>query len=134
MGVKRGALLLIMLPMAIGMRDPFQPPEDHCHIAQLSQWRYQGTIARASRQVGLLRDAQGKWRRVEMNSQLPTGWRVVQLSTQAVEIETGLGCEPARWSWSREGEPHEDRDKHSVTNVNAISMGAKTAAGLVGGG
>lgn len=134
MSVKGGLLLLVMLPLAIGMRDPFQPPEDRCQTAQLNRWRYQGVIAQASRQVGLLRDAQGKWRRVEAGSPLPTGWRVVQLSAQAADIETGAGCEPARWSWSREGEQHEDRDKHSVIDNHAAGMGAKTAAGLAGGG
>lgn len=134
MSVKRGILLLIILPMVMGMRDPFQLPEDRCQTAQLAQWHYQGMIDRPPRQIAIVRDAEGKWRRVETGSQLPAGWRVVQLTSQVVEIETGAGCDPARWSWSREGEQHENKDKHSAADGNAAGVGAKNAASLAGGG
>ncbi|WP_414165763.1 HofP DNA utilization family protein [Superficieibacter sp. BNK-5] len=132
MRAKHGILLLITLPMIVGMRDPFQPPEDRCQTAQLAQWRYQGTIDHPPRRIGIVRDAQGKWRRVEMGSQLPAGWRVIQLTSQTLEIETGAGCDPAHWSWSRKGEQHENRDKHSAADVNAGGVGAKNAASLAG--
>jgi len=134
MSNKRRALLLIVLPMIMAMRDPFLPPEDRCHTAQLAQWRYQGVIERASGRTGLLRNPQGVWLRVQTGSHLSTGWRVVQLTSQELVIETGAGCDPARWSWSRQGEQHESRDRHFTPHNSAAGVGTKAAAGHAGGG
>ena len=39
MGRKRWALLWLPLSLLAAERDPFQPVEDPCRTAQLSQWR-----------------------------------------------------------------------------------------------
>ncbi len=37
-------LLSVPLPLAGEARDPFQPAEDRCQVAALTQWRYGGAI------------------------------------------------------------------------------------------
>ncbi|WP_312952570.1 HofP DNA utilization family protein [Superficieibacter sp.] len=134
MAVKCWRVLLIALPLITGMRDPFQPPEDRCRKAQLTQWYYQGAIARWPRLIGLVRNPEGKWQRVETGSELPTGWRIVRIAPQSIEIETGPGCDPARWVWSREGKKDEKMDSHSVADRHPAGVGTKTKAGNAGGG
>lgn len=65
MRVKRWLLAGIALCLLTGMRDPFKPPEDLCRISELSQWRYQGMVGRGERIIGVIKDGQKKWRRVQ---------------------------------------------------------------------
>lgn len=41
-------LVALSLSMLTGMRDPFRQPEDHCHGAELAQWRFQGMVSRGN--------------------------------------------------------------------------------------
>ncbi len=59
-----------------GMRDPFKPPEDLCRISELSQWRYQGMVGRGEHIIGVIKDGQKKWRRVQQNDVLENGWTI----------------------------------------------------------
>lgn len=70
MRVKRWLLAGIALCLLTGMRDPFKPPEDLCRISELSQWRYQGMVGRGERIIGVIKDGQKKWRRVQQNDVL----------------------------------------------------------------
>ena len=70
MRVKRWLLAGIALCLLTGMRDPFKPPEDLCRISELSQWRYQGIVGRGERIIGVIKDGQKKWRRVQQNDVL----------------------------------------------------------------
>ena len=74
MRVKRWLLAGIALCLLTGMRDPFKPPEDLCRISELSQWRYQGMVGRGERIIGVIKDGQKKWRRVQQNDVLENGW------------------------------------------------------------
>ena len=100
-------------------RDPFQPVEDPCRTAQLSQWRYGGAAGDGAGWTGFLQDGSGKWRRVRMDDQLPTGWRVSRLTAGELEIVTPSGCEPPAWRWQREGKQYDAMDKPSATAAAA---------------
>lgn len=76
MRVKRWLLAGIALCLLTGMRDPFKPPEDLCRISELSQWRYQGIVGRGERIIGVIKDGQKKWRRVQQNDVLENGWTI----------------------------------------------------------
>lgn len=78
MRVKRWLLAGIALCLLTGMRDPFKPPEDLCRISELSQWRYQGMVGRGERIIGVIKDGQKKWRRVQQNDVLENGWTILQ--------------------------------------------------------
>jgi pilus assembly protein HofP len=34
--------MVLTLPLLLGMRDPFLPPEDRCAVSQMMLWHYQG--------------------------------------------------------------------------------------------
>ncbi|SUG12839.1 DNA utilization protein HofP [Salmonella enterica subsp. arizonae] len=84
------------------MRDPFRPPEDRCRIAELSQWRYQGAVRKGERWIGILKDSQQKWRRVEEGQKLENGWTIVRLTAQTLTLTTGKNCAPPQWRWLRQ--------------------------------
>ncbi len=67
--------VLLWLPLSLLAveRDPFQPVEDPCRAAQLSQWRYGGAAGDGAGWMGFLQDGSGTWRRVRLDDQLPTG-------------------------------------------------------------
>ncbi|EGF60515.1 HofP DNA utilization family protein, partial [Klebsiella sp. MS 92-3] len=80
MSGKRWIFLWLPLSLLAAERDPFQPVEDPCRTAQLSQWRYGGAVGDEAGWTGFLQDGNGKWRRVRMDEQLPTGWRGSRLT------------------------------------------------------
>lgn len=86
---KRWLLAGIALCLLTGMRDPFKPPEDLCRISELSQWRYQGMVGRGERIIGVIKDGQKKWRRVQQNDVLENGWTILQLTPDALTLGTG---------------------------------------------
>lgn len=97
-------VLVLALPLLLGMRDPFRPPEDPCAVAALSRWHYHGVIVSQGRQIGLLRDSDGGgWLRVQASTQLPGGGQVLQLTEQELLTATGSGCDPTHQRWPREG-------------------------------
>ncbi len=90
MSGKRWIFLWLPLSLLAAERDPFQPVEDPCRTAQLSQWRYGGAVGDEAGWTGFLQDGNGKWRRVRMDEQLPTGWRVSRLTTGELETSSRL--------------------------------------------
>ncbi|MBK3137732.1 DUF2531 family protein [Escherichia coli] len=113
--------VLLWLPLSLlaAERDPFQPVEDPCRTAQLSQWRYGGAVGDEAGWTGVLQDGNGKWRRVRMDEQLPTGWRVSRLTAGELDIVTSSGCEPPAWRWQREGKQHDAMDKPAASAAAA---------------
>lgn len=134
MNLKCRLFIALMLPVLLGARDPFQPPEDRCVIAKLPLWHYHGVIASQGRQIGLLRDAAGGWRRVRPETQLPGGWQVLQLNEQELLITTGSGCVPGRWRWPREGLKHETKDTFTGNSIDSVTLsGSQTTSGIADG-
>ena len=112
MRVKRWLLAGIALCLLTGMRDPFKPPEDLCRISELSQWRYQGIVGRGERIIGVIKDGQKKWRRVQQNDVLENGWTILQLTPSTLlTLGTGTNCEPPQWLWQRQGDTNEAMDE-----------------------
>ncbi|MCU6667948.1 DUF2531 family protein [Enterobacteriaceae bacterium H4N4] len=108
--------LWLLLPLILGMRDPFKAPESRCPNAALSQWRYAGFVM-GPVPVGIVRDEQARWLRVRHGESLPTGGRVVVLNENELVIDTLGRCEPARWRWQRQGmTQNEDRDRRTATH------------------
>lgn len=134
MRAKRRVLLALALTLLTGMRDPFAPQPDPCHIAQLSLWRYQGFIVVNQRAKGIVVDAEGKWRRAGINAVFPTGWRVGEITQQEMQIFTAAGCEPQQWRWKREGNQHEAMDSGGARKQRAGRKSGSGEAGDAGGG
>lgn len=127
-------ILVLVLPLLLGMRDPFQPPEDRCGMAKLPLWRYHGAIVSQGRQIGLLRDANGGWRRVQPETQLPVGWQIVLLTERELLITTGIGCVPEQWSWPREGLRNETKETFTGDRSAGTGVpGGKTLFGVADG-
>jgi len=125
--------LLLALPLLLGMRDPFQPLPDRCQTAALAQWRYQGFITVNGQRRGVLRNPEGRWHRVVAGESLPTGWRVVSVTAQTLQVATAAGCEPALWQWQRQGAKDEKVDSGSRTvSQRADGGGKKPRTGDVG--
>lgn len=131
---KRWLIACVSMLILTGMRNPFQPPEDRCHIAELSAWRYQGAVSRGPRLIGLVQDGKHKWRRVELHGTLNSGWTISQISVQSVTIETGKNCETPRWQWQRQGEVNEAMDSHGADDNRPQRAGGKNAKRDAGGG
>lgn len=110
-------LCLVAFPLLAGERDPFQPPEDRCQTAQLSQWHYAGAVGSTENWVGILRDNRGKWHRVRGNESLPVGWQIRLLSAEQLEVTIGPDCEPSMWIWRREKREHNALDKPALAGV-----------------
>lgn len=130
---KRWLLVSVSMLILTGMRNPFQPAEDRCHIAELSAWRYQGAVSRGPRLIGLVQDDKHKWRRVELHETLNGGWMISQISAQSVTIETGKNCEPPRRQWQRQGEVNEAMDSHDADDNHPQRAGGKNAKRDAGG-
>jgi len=134
MNNRRWLLAVLSLLMLTGMRDPFRQPEDSCHCAELTQWRYQGIVGKGGRSIGLLRDGERRWRRVELHDVLDTGWTVIRLDEQALTVNTGNGCDPQQWRWLRQGEVDEAMDTGGADSRSAPGNGRKSAKRDAGGG
>ncbi|KNC90197.1 HofP DNA utilization family protein [Trabulsiella odontotermitis] len=124
-------VLIALLPLLIGMRDPFAPPVDRCHTQQLTQWHYLGSIGHMQRRIGLLKDGEGKWHRVESGMPFETGWRVLDITDKQITVRTGEGCDPALWTWIKEGKNDESMDK--PVDLPAGTDGAGRKKRLAGG-
>lgn len=96
-------LILSLLPMLTGMRDPFRPPDDSCRFAELARWRYGGAVGQAEQPIGFMRDPGGRWHRVKADALLGEGRRVLTITADELEIALDARCEPARWRWLKEG-------------------------------
>lgn len=124
---KRWLLAGIALCLLTGMRDPFKPPEDLCRISELSQWRYQGIVGRGERIIGVIKDGQKKWRRVQQNDVLENGWTILQLTPDALTLGTGTNCEPPHWLWQRQGDTNEAMDSRTTVDADTRRTGGKAA-------
>lgn len=109
MRISRLLLAALLSLFLCGMRDPFQPPQDICRTAQLSNWHFHGAVA-GDQPIGIVRDATGRWYRLIVGETLPTGWRVVAIQQDEMLIEIGEECTPAQWRWQREGTQHAKMD------------------------
>ncbi|MBX4852416.1 DUF2531 family protein [Klebsiella quasipneumoniae] len=69
--------------------------------------------------TGFLQDGSGMWRRVRLDEQLPTGWRVSRLTAGELDIVTLPGCEPPAWRWQREGKQDDAMDKPAASAATA---------------
>lgn len=113
--------LLICLPILLGMRDPFQPPQLNCPNGKAGEWRYAGIVA-GKLSLGIVRDTQGRWFRVRPGESLPTGWRVQTVNEKEIVIDTLAACEPQHWRWPREGTTkNENRDIRAATDLLPVS-------------
>lgn len=108
---KSRAALVLLLPLLLGMRDPFIPPDDPCRTAQLSRWQYAGSVDSGQRQIAFLRDEKGKWRRIQREDVLMSGWRITEITTQSLTMETGEACEPSQWRIIKGEIEHDKKDK-----------------------
>ncbi|EMY2821930.1 DNA utilization protein HofP [Escherichia coli] len=124
----------IALCLLTGMRDPFKPPEDLCRISELSQWRYQGMVGRGERIIGVIKDGQKKWRRVQQNDVLEKGWTILQLTPDALTLGTGTNCEPPQWLWQRQGDTNEAMDSRTTVDADTRRTGGKAAKSDADGG
>lgn len=109
MRISRLLLAALLSLFLCGMRDPFQPPQDICRTAQLSNWHFHGAVA-GDQPIGIVRDTTGRWYRFIVGETLPTGWRVVAIQKDEMLIEIGEECTPAQWRWQREGTQHAKMD------------------------
>ena len=109
------ALVLVFLPGLLGMRDPFQMPEDACSASQLSQWHYRGRVVLGEQVTGLVLDAAGKWRRLSPGQRLDNQWTVTGISQQQIDITLNPECEPSQWHWAKEGTNHDPKDFAGAT-------------------
>lgn len=135
MRVKRWLLVGIALCLLTGMRDPFKPPEDLCRVSELTQWRYQGMVGRGERVIGVIKDGQKKWRRVEQNDVLENGWTILQLTPETLTLGTGKNCEPPQWLWQRQGDKNEAMDSRATAdNHDTHRTGGKAAKSHADGG
>lgn len=133
MKVKRWLLVCLSLLILTGMRDPFLPPEDRCHIPELSMWRYQGAVSRGVRVIGLVQDGNHRWWRVEKHDVLNGNWVISEVLTQSLTIDTGKECEPSRWQWQRQGEVNEAMDSNRADGRYTGRAGGESAKRDTGG-
>ena len=75
MSGKRWIFLWLPLSLLAAERDPFQPVEDPAARRSFRNGAMAGRLGMRLAGRGL-QDGNGKWRRVRMDEQLPTGWRV----------------------------------------------------------
>ncbi|WP_342323264.1 HofP DNA utilization family protein [Kosakonia sp. BYX6] len=100
-----GGLCLLLC----GMRDPFQPLPDVCQIAQLNAWQFHGVV-QGGQKIGIVSDAAGRWHRVVAGETLPSGWRIISVNPQEIDVATGKECAPSTWRWKRKGTQHAKMD------------------------
>lgn len=108
---KSRSALMLFLPLLLGMRDPFLPVDDPCRIAQLSQLRYAGSVDSGQRQIAFLRDEKGKWRRIQREDLVMSGWRITEITAESLTMETGEACEPSQWRIIKGVVEHDKKDK-----------------------
>lgn len=126
--------LLAATLLLSGMRDPFQPPEDKCAVAELVRWRYGGAAGYRDRLTGFIQDAGGKWRRVTAGMRLERGWTVLSIEPERMEIAVGEQCDPSRWHWLKEGAKHDRQKDSGGRSVDNGLSGRSGEAHLANGG
>lgn len=131
MRVKCGVLLL--LPLLLGLRDPFQPPESRCPDATLRQWRYVGVVLGAV-PVAIVRDETSRWLRLRRGDTLAQGGRVAALNEKELVIDMPGTCEPSQWRWQRQGTKQDENRDRGITADGQPDAGREASTGEPGGG
>lgn len=131
MRIKCGVLLL--LPLLLGLRDPFQPPESRCPDATLQQWRYVGVVLGAV-PVAIVRDETSRWLRLRRGDTLAQGGRVAALNEKELVIDMPGTCEPSQWRWQRQGTKQDENRDHGITADGQPGAGREASTGEPGGG
>ncbi|MFK3663020.1 HofP DNA utilization family protein [Scandinavium sp. NPDC088450] len=103
-------LLLVFIPGLLGMRDPFQIPEDKCSVSQLAMWHYRGMADFGGLVTGIVQDAEGKWHRLRPGQQLENRWTVSGITLEQIDLTLNAECEPSQWRWVKEGTNHDSKD------------------------
>jgi len=131
MRVKYGVLLL--LPLLLGLRDPFQPPASRCPDATLRQWRYVGVVL-GKVPVAIVRDETSRWLRLRHGDTLTQGGRVRALDEKELVIDMPGACEPAEWRWQRQGTKQDENRDRGITADRQSGAGRGARPGESGGG
>lgn len=131
MRVKCGVLLL--LPLLLGLRDPFQAPESRCPTAALRQWRYVGVVL-GKVPVAIVRDERSRWLRLRYGDTLAQGGRVAALDEKELVIDMPGTCEPAQWRWQRQGTKQDENRDRGITADRQSGAGRGASSGEPGGG
>ena len=126
-------LLLLLIPCVLGMRDPFEPPEDRCSVAQLTSWHYRGWISNGEKITGIVLDPSGKWLRINEGQKPGTQWTVSAISAGQMDITLSAGCEPRQWRWIKEGAKNESKDNATAHAADNQRQGEGTASLADGG-
>ncbi|MFV0261897.1 MAG: HofP DNA utilization family protein [Kluyvera sp.] len=122
MNRKRSLALIALLPLLCGMHDPFMPVDDPCHSAQLTLWRYRGLVEAGERMIAIVQRDDNQWQRVDNDTVLITGWRVIAITPETLTVAVGTGCEPQRWQWKREGTTQNEKDKSADTAASTAAQ------------
>ena len=131
MQVKHGVLLL--LPLLLGLRDPFQPPVSRCPDAVLRQWRYVGVVL-GTVPVAIVRDETSRWLRLKRGDRLAQGGRVAALDEKELVIDMPGTCELAQWRWQRQGTKQDENRDRGITADGQSGAGRGAGPGESGGG
>lgn len=131
MRIKCGVLLL--LPLLLGLRDPFQPPESRCPDATLRQWRYVGVVLGAV-PVAIVRDETSRWLRLRRGDTLAQGSRVAALNEKELVIDMPWACELPQWRWQRQGTKQDENRDRGITADGQPGAGREASTGEPGGG
>lgn len=131
MRVKYGVLLL--LPLLLGLRDPFQPPVSRCPDAALRQWRYAGVVL-GKVPVAIVRDETSRWLRLRHGDTLPQGGRVGALDEKELVIDMPGACEPPQWRWQRQGKKKDEKRDRGIAADRQPGAGRGANPGKSGGG
>jgi pilus assembly protein HofP len=113
----------LALPLLLGMRDPFLPPEDRCATAQMLLWHYRGMVSSDEQRTGIVLDASGKWRRLTQGQRLENGWVVSGIQPEQMDMAADAGCETSQWHWPKEGTKHDAKDAPGTTTDSDGSRG-----------
>lgn len=131
MQVKYG--LLLLLPLLLGLRDPFQPPVSRCPDAVLRQWRYVGVVL-GRVPVAIVRDETSRWLRLKRGDSLAQGGRVTALDEKELVIDMPGGCEHPQWRWQRQGTKQDENRDRGITADGQSGAGRGAGSGESGGG
>lgn len=125
MAISRWHALLLLLPALMGMRDPFQPPEDRCRLAELARWRYGGAAGGGSQLTGFIQDGAERWHRIKEGQVLENNRTVHRIAAEHLEITLDAQCEPSRWRWLKQGAKQYAQERVSGRDAgdSGIDMG-----------
>ncbi|NIY49425.1 HofP DNA utilization family protein [Cedecea colo] len=102
-------VLLLVVQTAFSMpRNPFQPLLSPCDVLlkQLAQWTLHGVISSDKGAIGVMRDAQKKWRRITSGMEIAPGVRVLDISQQRLSVTVPSECGQSFYSWKMEGKKY----------------------------